>query len=373
MKNKRKIITIALFAVLIMTAGVFAAINQSNTTVETVDMNEYLTQKEIFFGNAIKDTDKFKLAIEAIYASYPDDEEEAYMEAYSYAYALTKYSKSDAESEYLHDLIISGMDSKRVTAIYSFLQDTCYGIDFINTMYENSLSFEVDSLYWIDNAFDKATQEKHGILNVDDVKEYYESGLESGDIHMANQLCRKGIYTINEILDMRVAGMGWEDIFDKIYAGGKANHQETINVKNLKKIKDVNSQDIYRAIQLAILTDKKAEVFLVNENAEELLKMSEQYIQKEIDSKAGNLLESIGVKSPWITTEPNEQLVQLAAENGLSAENFRQLMKEGYSDLDIYNASVVIKSTDQDISDLLHSMNNGIALNEILNNGGTLK
>ena len=222
---KRKVVITAGLVFVMAVSSVCAAMYNNEYTVESYDLAQKVKLPDI------KNTDKLKLVAEKIKSNTPD-EEDAYMITLNYVYVLEKNSASDYEQDYLHNLILNGADADMIRRIYVFLQDTDYSVDMVEKMYKIAVDICEDDEFWVETAFNRATDNAHGVLDKEQVTAYLKQGLTAEDINTANILCRKGVYTINEILDKRVGGAEWSDIFDEVYSDITASKKQIKSAVN---------------------------------------------------------------------------------------------------------------------------------------------
>jgi len=242
-------------------------------------------------------------------------------------------------------------------------------------MYNIAVNIYEDDEFWVETAFNEATDNVHGVLDKEQVTEYLEQGLTVEDITTANVLCRKGVYTITEILDKRSAGVEWSDIFDEVYSD-VTESDTLLKVKSFKKAKKIKGEqapsDMLTAMQLSKMTKKKPEVFLTEEytNVEEY----RSSITSDFIDKSEEILNNINVKKPKQKREKaDEKILDSARENGVSEEQINQYFEEGFSDVDIRNASVIAKNKKLDVDTILKKQKNGKSINEIINEGGDIE
>lgn len=358
---KRKAVITAGLIFIMAASGVCAAVYNSEYNVESYDLTQNVKLPDI------KNTDKLKLVAEKI-KSNTSDEEEAYMITLNYVYALEKNGASDYEQDYLHNLILNEADADMIRKIYTFLQDTDYSVEMVEKMYKIAVNICEDDEFWVETAFNKATDNVHGVLNKEQVTDYLNQGLTAEDINTANILCRKGVFTINEILDKRIGGTEWSDIFDEVYSD--ITEPDTVfNVRSFKKAdKIVGKQipsDMITAMRLSKMVSQKPERFLVDKN--ESVDNYKKRITSDYIDKSEEILNSIDLKTPKQKREnADEKTLDVAREHGLSEKQIEKYFEEGFSDTDIRNASVIAKDK-SGVDTILKKRKDGKSINEIIN------
>ena len=137
---------------------------------------------------------------------------------YRYTYLIKVYDFSSHQMDYIDSLIYSGAKIDDILSICDFWLDTNYDIDLIGDIY--LLRDKYFGSSWIEDAFNEVTENRHGVLNQSDISDYIDRGVSTLDIKTANVLSRKGVYTIQEILNMRIDGISWDEILSEIESNG---------------------------------------------------------------------------------------------------------------------------------------------------------
>ena len=133
---------------------------------------------------------------------------------YNYEYLKQVYHLSQEQLDYISDLIIQGGDAMEIMDVVYFWKDTNEDIHIVGEMY--ALRERYHGVHWIENAFNKVTENKCGVLETEDVEAYLKQGMTASDIKIANKLCRKGVLTIQEILTQRLEGKSFAEIAAQI-------------------------------------------------------------------------------------------------------------------------------------------------------------
>ncbi len=365
MKKRTKIIFLCAIVFVTTVLGVFAAINNSEYFTD-----EYDAEKEIDMTQ-IDDIDKLKLVAEKIKNDVPDADD-AYMQTLNYVYAIEKYSADSDEQNYLHDLVLNGADADMIRKIYVFLQDTDYPIEMVETIYNIGKDICEDDDYWIETAFNQATDNIHGVLDKEQVTEYLEKGITADEINTANVLSRKGVYTINEILDKRLEGARWDNIFDNVYnnitSSGKLLQVSGFK-KVFRKIGEQNLMDMIDAVQLAEISGQNPAVFFLDDT--ETVEDYKVDIVSEVIDKSEDILESIDVTRPIRTVEKaDDNILEEIRENGIPDEQIVQYFNDGLSEFDIRNAIYIANDQNTEIDTIIQKQIDGMTLNDIIGEGG---
>lgn len=134
---------------------------------------------------------------------------------FNYVYLQDVYQLTQDQMDYIADLVIDGCDMTSIIEISYFGLDTNEDISLIEQIYNHKNDFgKADT--WIENAFNLVTNNKCGVLGEEDIEEYNHQGITTAEILVANRLCRKGVMTIQEILQERINGKSFAQISAQI-------------------------------------------------------------------------------------------------------------------------------------------------------------
>lgn len=292
-----------LVIVLLSAVCVFATggVKKQNTdtlseTQRTVDVYEQDTEKANVISSIIQDMDDFE------YMSYIDKLITAfgatmsnnidYNDAlYNFEYLRRAYNLSDDDISYLSDLIIKGYDPWDVIDICYFWVDTSEDIRIIEEIYQQKHLFRGNT--WIENAFNYVTDNKCGVLDSDDINNYLNQGASAEDIMLANKICRKGIYTIQKILEMHIEGKSFADILLSTEAASSSvsvNKTKLLNneITEHEEYASLSAESIEAAETLVRINGGKLEEYYKkaenNEDLTKLLEEDEDNLNEEINA-----------------------------------------------------------------------------------------
>ena len=161
-----------------------------------------------------------------------------------------------------------------------FWLDTCEDISIIEQIYNKKSEYE-GGKFWVENAYNDVTEYIHGELSVDDVNHYLEAGAAAVDIQNANILSRRGVYTIQQILDRIIGGETIVDVMNDVYG---TNITQPVSLFGLNENEEAD-ENILDSKELAGLENKQIE-----ESAEEILSdsgVSERLSKKRNEKNAG--------------------------------------------------------------------------------------
>lgn len=130
---------------------------------------------------------------------------------FNYVYLQDVHGLSQEQMDYIAGLVVDGCDMKTVIEIAYFWLDTNEDITMIGDIYDLKSDY-AGGRTWIENAFNRLTNDKCGVLTSEDIDAYNSQGISTQEILIANRLCRKGVLTIQEILQARLEGKGFAEI-----------------------------------------------------------------------------------------------------------------------------------------------------------------
>lgn len=174
-----------------------------------------------------------------------------------YEYLREVHKLSQQQMNYIADLIINGCDMNDIVNIAYFWLDTNEDISLIKEIYDLKGEYE-GSRFWIENAYDRVTASKNGTLSTDDIENYFSRGMTAEDITTADKLCRKGVYTIQEILDKRCEGQSFLQIMNEV-ENNELNAVETLSdnfVSENVEFDVSDSKELLKSKEIAQLTGK---------------------------------------------------------------------------------------------------------------------
>jgi len=158
-----------------------------------------------------------------------------------FADLIVNYSMSEEEQQYIADLINEGYDASMLADIFYFWTNCCEDISIIRQMYDITLSAEYEDRYWEEDAYNDATNSAHGVLSGDNLYDYlYVNGTTISDVKNANVLSRRGVFTIQEILQKLIDGQSWADIIQEVYGDFPMDGTENA-LKATRKFRSGNS------------------------------------------------------------------------------------------------------------------------------------
>jgi len=275
--------------------------------------------------------------------------EEIYDDVFAYKFFLKMYNPSLAEQTYMDAMILKGADITTLISIFDFWRTTAEDISLIGQIYD--LSGRSDNRYWIEEAFNELTENRHGVLDAEAIYEYFEKGLTREDIVLANTLCRKGVYTITEMLDKVAEGESWASIVADIDQ----------NIGDMLKSEDFESTaEIAEYIHIAEISRENPSVYLsvyLAESEQVQESVSIRYMSEtrrlDISNKIHLEMLADGIIVREERTEASEYFIAEAIANGVSEEEAEALLDGGYSSIDIFNASVESELSKADVETIL--------------------
>lgn len=147
-------------------------------------------------------------------------------------YSMTaEYGMTDAEAVYITNLVNDGYELSWLLDIYAFWTTCDDDISIIKTMYDAAVNNDINGRYWEEDAYNIATNRKHGELTVEEIMAYLDKGLSIDDVRQANVLSRNRDYTISQILDDLVGGKTIDGIKKEIYGSDENKPAESLAIE----------------------------------------------------------------------------------------------------------------------------------------------
>ncbi|MBO4898034.1 MAG: hypothetical protein J5590_07030 [Clostridia bacterium] len=104
--------------------------------------------------------------------------------------------------EYILQIMESGYDMETVKTVVGFWLDTDEDLSMIDRLLEE-IPKDIEEVNYstVEDAYDRLTENRSGILSYRECKEYSEAGISVEDMIYANKLSKKGYMEIHEILE----------------------------------------------------------------------------------------------------------------------------------------------------------------------------
>lgn len=229
---------------------------------------------------------------------------------YNLEYINKVYDLSTEEIEYIYDLLINGYSVEDVLNICYFWLDTNEDIHIIEEIYKYKYTYS--GANWIENAFNRITNDKCGVLTTEDVNEYLNRGLTTQDIITANVLCRKGVLTIQEILESKIQGESFVQISERINGNNIAMFSRL--EKSADYVDEIKSEDIITASMIAEIEDEPVEVYYQKAASGEALDKVLDEAEDEITKEIINDLKNMGIYKSVTPKDREEYHSKMEAE-----------------------------------------------------------
>lgn len=280
-----------------------------------------------------------------------EGENAGYSEAYSFASFVQIYQPSQEEQAYLAKLLQEGISLDNVISLYVFWLDTDEPLAMIASLKEHIPDDASKSKNWLENAYNKVTANKIGILESDDVESYLAQNLTIADMKNANILARKGTKTIFEILDLRALGKTWFEIVQTVYQGVTARPADFTDTQDFAGLDDW--QLIKDAIFVSQRTQASLAQILTAAQADEDLNVFGEYVEARTGT-IPNLLAAQSLQPPVDEEKAQNDAAFLeeAAQNGLTAKEIESLAQSGLAPVEIANISAQHESTGTPVDQL---------------------
>ena len=215
----------------------------------------------------------------------------------NYKYLEKGYKLNTWNLDYICDLIVSGYDGRNVIDAAYFWLDTSEDISIIKGMCDwKENNFDYDGEFWEENAFNYVTKDKCGVLSDEELKEYTGKGISIELIMIANRLCRKGEYTIQEILDKYQNGLSMVEVAieidSKLYEKKKSGYNpKLLQNSTATKIED---SEIFISRELAKISGQQENTYYKSATKNVDLSIELEIIDEEITEEIRNELKTGG-------------------------------------------------------------------------------
>ncbi len=165
---------------------------------------------------------------------------------------FAKNNLSDVEQRFLLSLINSGESIDTVKQVAMFWLDTDDDVSVVKGIIDILPDKEeMITIFDIETAFDKLTSNRGGLITYEQARISLDQGLTLEELHLANTLSRKGVYTIHEILNVGKADGKLNRAIKDIYSRTKRGRVNFGNISD-QKFNDIEDYDeIMSAIKLS--------------------------------------------------------------------------------------------------------------------------
>lgn len=355
MKNKKTFIISLVVIFLISFICVITKIPKTSPDIQTakqtddaINVNETLVKE--YYSNV---KTEFVSEFETFAEEYKDENLtfENYCAIEAYILFILEYSPADEDLNIIHSLLKEGHTIQVLTSIYDF---------YLTTNEDEGIIAQIASLedthwgdHWIENAYNEITDCKHGVLDSDEIKMYIANGLSSDDISYANILSRRGVYTIDEILEMKQSGKSWTDINNSVYLSydeseklqKNRTYENILNfVMESKECFDETPLLTYELsktiskIPNDVLSDKVSPENIGNAYAQ-----IEEIMGKELVSSTRSTMEMLGLPPVYMSgfeyRKYEKENYEKALISGLNDKTIDSLKKRGFSMAEIADAA----------------------------------
>lgn len=247
------------------------------------------------------------------------DTEEKFEIFHKTAVFMGKYCTTKESFSYVESMILSGCDPDTTMDIYTFYLTTNEPMSIVKEMYDAVYTGETienrDIVF--ENAFNKITNNKCGVLTEEEVLQWLEKGITVDDITEANLLSRKGVLTIHEILSLIEKNVGWETII------------EEINGEKIELLTEDNISAVTYAMCVSRATDSSVDEILKEDAEEERLLNAEESVNGKLKKK-GYWKARKGANYDIIVSK--------AREKKITDEKIAEIWEKGVNEADLINA-----------------------------------
>lgn len=336
--NKTKRIAVICF-ICSMLAG--SAVLAANIIGEQIEKNEVAQAVEMSAENskAVLESNINADSLTALLHAQglEDDDVQETLDAYAALIAL--YNPGEDEKAHMMEMVRNGKNLQKICDIYAFLTDTVEGFSLMDTVYTVGDSIQFSDSYWLENAYNYATENRHGTLSVRDIKSYIAKGITTEEISSASVLSRCGNGTITEILNERAAGKSWTDIFNGYYQIATLNFPSAQSEKS--------ASDLLDGVQAARISGLKAAVCVENSEAASEIQNKKMFEAQSFARKAGEGL----LKKEELT----QKIYDAVSDTGVSTEEIKTLQDSGFTSSEIKEAAEKARESGGNLTEILNA------------------
>ncbi len=363
-----KIISIIIVVSTIITTAVYAVNNTITETKKPVENKAEIEENKLSEISLEKNIEL--KSISQTIKTKKQNTDEYYESMAKYAKFIQIYQPTEAEQKYINQLVTEGYELNKLIEIYKFWLDTDEEIELIKKIYDayEPTDDDEEDKHWVEAVYNQITENKYGVLDREQIHAYYDKGLTRDDIITANRLCRMGKNTITEILDKRVTGTSWAELIEENYTKSTKNKIQkqaigrSSQTEQYKQIQ--NGTEILDAYFLSKRTETDINEYLDKlSNGETIDQEMNDYYSERTEGVLKKLKQQGLWDEPQEIKEKNkkakEYLKKKAIENGMTTEKINKLIDQGYTELEILNASTVTKKQKVDVKKVLEQKRAG--------------
>lgn len=276
-----------------------------------------------------------------IASNYSGDEK--YEKIENYAVIKTTYQPTEEEIQYMTELLYQGSKLEVVLETYQFWMTTNEPLERLGEIVAAWTPDDEDVMYWVDDIYNLLTGNED-ILKKEEVEEYVARNIQLEDIAVADELSRKKVLSIRQILQKRENGDSWIAIVNQIYQGLQI--QLELGAQDLEDYQNVKGYDVLRAVSLRGRGGRSLQEWLALCLGEE-----PQFSQQATAFQTQTLAEELDyLRAAGLYSETQEQQEERISEReyvsqqlqtyGVSEEEIQELQEQGYDSTELINAAV---------------------------------
>ncbi len=268
--------------------------------------------------------------------------EELYQQIDEYASFKIRYQPTGEEIQYMAGLLNESTPIQAIMDAYRFWTTTNGELSLVGQLAAGYQTEFAEIAYWTENVYDEITGNIG--LTTEEIKEYLQdSNLTQEDIIVANELSRKNVLSIREILNKRKQGKNWFDITENIYE--TLQMPLTVPTGKLSIYREIErGQDILRAVFLSKRSDKTLEQWLDYAADGNLREMEADTITPLVADELQRLkaygLFALTGEEAQMAQAREEYMQQQLAKQGVSVAEVTAFRAQGYDETEILNAAI---------------------------------
>lgn len=320
---KKKIFTCVIIALVIIGSIISCAIsaNIEELSIEkNAELNEQIAEDSM---EILKSADVEKIIKILRKQGLEDDDIQRGID--EYVALITIYQPTKSEIKIIESMVKDGKDLLKICKLYTFLYNTVEGTAILEEVYEFGENINFSGAYWIETAYNAATEYKHGTLSMAEIIGYVDKGITTDEIRVANTLSRMSDTTIQNILDEKVNGMTWSEVFENNLSDYNREHTNTT---------------------ASALLDEA----IMNKKSKNELITKDEMKRREKEAKA--YAKAVG-KNLKKKEQLTEKIYNEVASDEITIEDVSKWQKQGFTSGEIKKASKIAKEQDVSIDIVL--------------------
>ena len=315
--KRRVVICIAAVLAVAVTSVLASSIISVSVADNAVSYDAQQLTSESFVQNVVDSNLNSMSDFNSIQSIVNCCDEAKYNNIVEYVSFMASHNFTSSQAKIINKTLLAGTTIQSFIQVYKFWLTTDEDFSVIYDICQ--LEGNYGNLYWYEDAFNKLTDNSHGVMELDDIQEYNSKGIGNSDIMCANILSRKKGQNIYEILNRVADGESLEDIACEVYKTDVLPDGETL----------------YNQIMLVAEADEYGIDFETDKLGETLENIKTVYAtvaEPKIQAALAN------VEQPAMDYD-EQQLFEQIEKSGMHPKQIQILYNKGFTTKEIYRVS----------------------------------